>query len=334
MGKEESFNEKERVEIKVLDSELFLNSNIEGKYSENKYENAALHYASLGLKVVPLYGIETKEGSISCSCKLKEKCGAGGKHPRTAHGHKQATNELGKLRWFWKQYPNAHPGIRTGFESKIVVLDIDPKNGGDDSFNEIQEKYKSLLGENYEPIPETLTAITGSDGRHIYFKFPKGLREIGGSVNLIASGLDIRANENYVVAPPSLHLSGGKYSWIGRDTPIKEMPNWLLYEIARIEEDRNKKSEKADSTPAKKESAKKEVSPVSVNGKIPNGMRNEHLKSIVGRFVSKYSTSASYELALEKLLEENSSLFHPPLKEGNIRKTVKWCWKKHWEKKW
>jgi hypothetical protein len=99
-------------------------------------------------------------------------------------------------RW-WKEFPDALVGIVTGEISNLVVVDIDPKHGGDaDTWAKRQ--------------PSGLRANTRSGGAHFYYSYPEGGR-VRNSAGRIAKGIDVRAEGGYVVAPPS---SG--YSWASR----------------------------------------------------------------------------------------------------------------------
>jgi hypothetical protein len=40
------------------------------------------------------------------------------------------------------------------------------------------------------------------------------------------AGIDVRAKSGYVVAPPSLHISG-KYSWINAHASAMDLPDWI-----------------------------------------------------------------------------------------------------------
>ena len=52
-----------------------------------------------------------------------------GKTPLTAHGCKDASKKLKKIRKWWSEWPDANVGITTGAISALVVLDFDVKNG-------------------------------------------------------------------------------------------------------------------------------------------------------------------------------------------------------------
>jgi putative DNA primase/helicase len=108
------------------------------------------------------------------------------------------------LRWS-SEWPNANVGIATGSKSGTFVLDVDPRNGGDESLEALQQD----IGE----LPETVTVRTESGGRHFYFQFGD-TDTFRNSASKLGPGLDIRAEGGFVVAPPSLHISGNRYAWI------------------------------------------------------------------------------------------------------------------------
>jgi|GEM_PF-2314027 len=128
----------------------------------------------------------------------------------------------GALEWE-KGWCAANIGIITGRKSGIVVLDVDPKNGGDESLTKLVAVHGDL---------DTVQVVTGSGGSHYYFKYPLGL-EIGNSAGRLGAGLDIRGSGGYVVAPPSVHPATGKgYEWVEGRSPMEkelaDIPQWLL----------------------------------------------------------------------------------------------------------
>lgn len=146
---------------------------------------------------------------------------AGDKRPLIAwreFQHRKAT-EAEIWGWFEK-FPQAGVGIVCGKVSGLVVLDIDPRNGGDTTLANWSEKGLRL--------PEGPTAKTGSGGCHFYLRHP------GGEVPTIpglAPGIDLKVEGSYVLAPPSLHPSGSRYIWYPdsapADTPLPQPPAWL-----------------------------------------------------------------------------------------------------------
>jgi putative DNA primase/helicase len=185
----------------------------------------ALHYASLGIPVLPLHFM-TAEGT--CSCGEAKPCKKG-KHPfgrLVPHGLTDATTVEATIRqWFDGKPYNI--GICTGTESRIFVLDRDDRDGGDRSLDELEEKYSGL--------PVTLTQRTGN-GFHYVFNLPSDVI-VKNSAKKLAPGLDIRGIGGYIVAAPSVHENGNIYTWIDCTLPtrsqIVDAPQWLLDLIAQ-----------------------------------------------------------------------------------------------------
>ncbi|HXQ42246.1 MAG TPA: bifunctional DNA primase/polymerase, partial [Candidatus Udaeobacter sp.] len=95
--------------------------------------------------------------------------------------------------WF-DRWPDMNIGIVTGAVSGLVVLDVDPRHGGEASLRQLEEAYGRLA--------ETIEAETGGGGRHLYLQMPpRLLRNKAG----LAAGVDVRADGGIVVAPPSVH---------------------------------------------------------------------------------------------------------------------------------
>jgi hypothetical protein len=128
-----------------------------------------------------------------------------------------SVNEL--VEWF-RQWPDANIGIVTGEISNLVVVDVDPKHGGDDSIERLQQRFDRL--------PPTVESKTGGGGRHLYFAHPGfPLRNRAG----LAQGIDLRGDGGYVVAPPSVHPTGRRYVWARGRSPMEmllaPLPRWL-----------------------------------------------------------------------------------------------------------
>lgn len=185
---------------------------------------AALAYAAMGWHVAPLYWAErfgqTDGGAprYRCACG-NPACHSPAKHPigqLVPSGIKQATTDEALIRQWWGRYPLANVAVATGEASGLVVVDIDPKNGGEATFGELAGRVPALL--------ETLTVRTGSGGGHLYFAYP-GF-EVRNSVGSVGQGIDVRGTGGYVVAPPSRHASGGTYEWVqqGRAAPLPMLP--------------------------------------------------------------------------------------------------------------
>jgi Bifunctional DNA primase/polymerase, N-terminal len=91
---------------------------------------AALAYASLGYRVLPLHHpvptSSTQGPGMLCSCGDLA-CGGVGKHPLTPHGLNDATGDPARLARWWRRWPQANIGLVTG--ELVDVLDIDGPAG-------------------------------------------------------------------------------------------------------------------------------------------------------------------------------------------------------------
>jgi putative DNA primase/helicase len=163
---------------------------------------SALKYAKRGLHVVPMYPV--KEGR--CLCSKGKGCGRPGKHPMTNHGVKDATTNRDQIKAWWTATPNANIGIATGAVSGILVLDIDPRNGG--------KKTLARLKQELGPLPDTVMAKTGGGGWHLVFQHPAFPVRKDTMGKIFGPGVDVLSDGCIMIAPPSLHASGKRYRWI------------------------------------------------------------------------------------------------------------------------
>lgn len=153
-----------------------------------------------------------------CSCANAD-CSSPGKHPRTRQGLHDANSDLKTVQRWWARWPNANVGLRTGAQphgAGIVVVDIDPAHGGEESLTDLVTTNAAL--------PPTLQVLTGGNGRHLYFRHP-GVH-VPNSAGRLGPGIDVRGDGGYVLAPPSLHASGRRYRW--RRRALAPLPGWLL----------------------------------------------------------------------------------------------------------
>jgi hypothetical protein len=150
------------------------------------------------------------------------------KRPIVATGFKAASLDSATIDRWWSRGPKSNVGIATGATSGIVVLDMDPRNGGEESHYDLRSRYGRWS--------DTPIAHTGGGGTHEFFQPPRGggvpcRTNLGGF-----AGIDLKGDGGYVVAPPSIHPNGESYLWdvmFGIDTlEIPEAPSWLI-ELAR-----------------------------------------------------------------------------------------------------
>lgn len=176
---------------------------------------AALQYIAMGWYVFPLHSVVGEERR--CTCGLPA-CSDAGKHPRLQRGLKEASNDPAKINeWFSIEAPPSNIGIVTGEKSGITVIDIDI---GDGKFG--AESWAEAIKDHGEP--DTLIAQTGSGGMHVIFSYNSALKTAS---NVLGKGIDCRNDGGYIVGSPSLHRSGGQYSWLNWGAKLATLPAHL-----------------------------------------------------------------------------------------------------------
>jgi hypothetical protein len=193
----------------------------------------ALEYARRRWLIYPVWSvIPDGDGRWICACPKGSRCESAGKHPRPLpgfmHGFKDATEEEPKIREWLSNHPDSNIGLATGLGSGVVVLDIDPRNGGAQRLVDLQLKH--------EQLPATVTALTGGGGQHFFFRYPGGKLR---SANL-GGGVELKADNACVTLPPSLHVSGRRYAWAPDHAPeeieFAVLPSWVGEEKQRPNE--------------------------------------------------------------------------------------------------
>lgn len=230
--------------------------------------SAALSYAEQSIPVLPIFWVDANG---HCGCGVTD-CQSPGKHPiaqLVRHGLKGATTDASLIKKFWRRFPRANLAIVP--VGDLAVVDIDGPEGE-----------RAL--EAYD-LPATAT-VTTKRGRHLYFHLPKGKDLPRLPAN---SKVDYRANGNgYVLAPPSKHPSGMRYSWNANDraatwTPVASEGRKLKLDL------------RAD--------------------RIHSGGRNSRLTSIAGSLRNMGLDASAIEVALHAL---NDKLCSPPLPDREI----------------
>lgn len=140
------------------------------------------------------------------------------------HGVKGASIDPVVIRkWFTEGDHNL--GLACG-PSNLVVIDVDPRNGGGQELVELQRQ---------GVFPETPIAHTGGGGLHYFFRAPSEPLKNGPLRG--HRGIDVKTAGGYVVIAPSIHASGNMYEWDREarpsTTPVAPLPDWL-FNIARV----------------------------------------------------------------------------------------------------
>lgn len=178
----------------------------------------ALSYAAIGWPVFPCRAapedvVDVSTGEVTIA---KEKT------PHNSNGFKGASTSHRLINeWFGKRHPGAMVGIPTGEKIGAWVLDVDVKGDGPATL--------AALESQHGPLPPTRQARTANGGTHYYFAFRDPVRNRGA----LGSGLDVRGNGGFVIAPGSCMADGRSYAWIDPDAPILDAPQWLLDIVVR-----------------------------------------------------------------------------------------------------
>lgn len=201
-----------------------------------------------------------------------------------------ATDDISQIKRWWTIWPNANIGIATGKESGIFVVDVDPKNRGDETLG-------ALLKENN--FPETLKVRTGSGGSHIFFKCDRAIRSSNGKK--LGQGIDLKAEGGYIVAARSVHPNGKQYVW-ANSMAVAKPPEWLL--------------ELIDSPTIKKGVT------LSDEGFIPAGQRNNELYRRGCSLRGKGSTSSEMVREIHRINHHDCESPLPDDEVNNIIASV------------
>jgi putative DNA primase/helicase len=159
--------------------------------------DAALRYAAKGWPVFP--------------CR--------GKIPLTPHGFHDASMDAATIEAWWRKHPDALISVATGRESRVVVLDVDVKQPGQNGWDALEE-----LG--VLPLVDAPMSMTPSGGTHVFFDSAN--RDIPLSVGKIGPQLDVRGERSCCTLP----TPGTAYRWDPhknlRTTPLAAAPAWLI----------------------------------------------------------------------------------------------------------
>lgn len=152
----------------------------------NAYLQAARRYIAAGWAVFP--------------------CRPGTKRPDTKRGCLDASTDPDQITAWWTEQPNANIGLACGSISGVVVADGDVKAG--------QPGLETLQRAGLT----TWHVATPSGGVHVYCRPPR--EQVDNSTSSV-TGVDVKTDHGYVLAPPSHTVADGKrtvegtYRWLG-----------------------------------------------------------------------------------------------------------------------
>jgi P4 family phage/plasmid primase-like protien len=186
---------------------------------------AALDYVRRGWWVFPVWW-PGADGRCCCdrSCTSVAKHPVGWLVPRGVH---DASNDVEQVKRWWRRAPSANIAIAAGPRSGLLVLDVDPRNGGDVTIERLCREYGTL--------GEPLRVRTGGGGQHLYYAHPPTMSR--GSGRLFGPGIDVKSADGPVVAAPSMHASGQRYEWLDDWTrALGALPEWMVELLDRAEQ--------------------------------------------------------------------------------------------------
>ena len=258
---------------------------------------SALAYARNGWKVIPLHS----PTSTGCSCGEPRQdpplCKIG-KHPRIASWQTAASYDVSQVEAWWTQWPDANIGLTL---EHLLVLDVDPRNGGLESLAELEAEHGSLENRSLQQ--------SGGSGMHYLFAPLTGFQP--GKKG--PEGLDFLTGKGkYICVEPSLHDSGGVYTWqVGPDplTVAREsialtpVPQWL-----------------ADASKGKATGKVDRKKPFILPEVIAEGGRDNILTSYAGSMRRSGSNEGEIVAAIK---EANHGRCNPPLPDSDITRIAK-----------
>ena len=167
----------------------------------------ALDYAAIGWHVFPLLrGTKRPNGGLA---------------PR---GHLDATVDEASIRAWWTADPEAGIGVAMQ-ASRLVAVDVDPRNGGHFDLERIEAEHGKL--------DTDVMALTGGGGLHLVFLAPSDIGRLPGK---LAKGVDLKA-DGYIAVEPTFapladppHLK--PYAWEASSDPLQgcvpsPLPGWI-----------------------------------------------------------------------------------------------------------
>lgn len=212
--------------------------------------------------------------------------------PLTAHGCLDASTDEAQIREWWAKTPNANIALRTGIA--FWVLDVDASKGGFDSRDTLELAHGKLR--------PTLSQVTGGKGYQYLYALPEQA-VIKNAENVCGwAGIDVRGENGYIIAPPSIHPSGNKYFWDGSDWEREEIAPcdpWLAEAILHAHSNGSNGQRKRFELPEK----------------IPYGQQHKYLVSLAGRMRANYM---GYEEIVAALWEVNNTRCEKPGPRAHI----------------
>ena len=317
------------------------------------FQEHGLFYASLGWRVFPLVPNSkrpaTKRGFYDATTATDQICrwwpakneegqgrGSGGQDQGEGRGEYNIGIRTGDF-CRGEQMRELLP-TKEGSAGGLYVLDVDPRNGGEDSVRRISETRGNM------DWLDTLHCVTGGGGRHYYYHCPsrEDLRcEIERAwKGSCANGIDLKGSGGYVVAPPSVNEHGGRYLWAGggqralmggversvfKRGAIAEVPESLQEVLERRDKEKSSRSSMACREGERGEGNARDRQYGKVGCDycvelvgVGEGSRNSEAASLAGKLWRQYGSRVIVVSLLESWNEKNT----PPLSSVELEAVI------------
>lgn len=237
---------------------------------DNECCNAALEYLERGFSVIPV-----KRSDKKPYVKWED--------------FQKRLPTADEIESWWQKWPEANVAIITGDLSGLFVVDADGDVG-------IAYMTKNLP-------PTTVYSKTGR-GLHAFFRMPKNAL-LRNKVK-ISPEIDVRGEGGYVVASPSIHDNGNKYSWKYLLGGWDDLPE---YQPPTARMDKANGNLNLDLSTVK-------ISPI--NQPVAKGSRNATLAALAGKWIGAGLDDAEIDILAKTWNTYNI----PPLSEKELCTTL------------
>lgn len=137
-----------------------------------------------------------------------------------------ATTDATTVAGWWTKWPQANVGIHC---DGLVVIDVDPKNGGNESLVELKKEIK---------LEKTYAVRTPSGGTHIYYR--SGDILVRNAVHALGRGIDVRTTAGYVVGAGSRTAAGAYVAVL--DAPLARVSDAVVAKLGARKAERKEQA--------------------------------------------------------------------------------------------
>ena len=156
------------------------------------------------------------------------------KKPHITGWQQAATTDEAQVRRWWKEFPNAVPGIELR-RAGLVLIDADRHPGGADGVAALTALVKHALAEGKDFPRNAPATFTPGNGEHRFFRQPDG-KPLGNRSGALPAGIDVRGDGGWAVAPGSVRPDGAEWQPASnrpsladayQNNGVPQLPSWL-----------------------------------------------------------------------------------------------------------